>query len=159
MIWGAIWIGGRSDIIIMERDDDSSKGGFSANSYIKVLEEAIPTAYEPGMIFMQDNAPIHKANIVEEWLESYGIEVLEWPPYSPDLNPIEHVWKWLKEWIFENKPNLLSMGKCQAAYNALGTAIKEAWEALDQEKIDTLIKSMDNRINAVLAAKGWQTRY
>jgi transposase len=42
------------------------------------------------MVFMQDNAPIHTAHIIKDWLEEMAIEVLEWPPYSPDLNPIEH---------------------------------------------------------------------
>jgi hypothetical protein len=52
MIWGAIWIGGRSDIIFMERDMESKKQGYTYRSYLKVLDDEIPRIYQPGMIFM-----------------------------------------------------------------------------------------------------------
>ena len=38
---------------------------------------------------MQDNAPIHKAKIVAKWFKENVVEVINWPLYSPDLNPIE----------------------------------------------------------------------
>ena len=43
-------------------------------------------------IFQEDNAPPHTAKITKKWLANNGIPVLDCPPYSPDLNPIEHVW-------------------------------------------------------------------
>ena len=42
-------------------------------------------------VFQQDNAPVHTTSVVTEWFERYNIQVDERPPYSPDLNPIEHV--------------------------------------------------------------------
>ena len=53
----------------------------------------------------------------------------------------------------------MTIGKGQAVYDELAKAIQEEWEAIEQEKIDALIKSIDNRVNAVLHAKDWQTRY
>ena len=77
MVWGAIWVGGCSDIVIMERDEESKRGGYSANSYIRVLDAQIPTIYEPGMIFIQDNSPIHTAGKVKQWFENQGVVVME----------------------------------------------------------------------------------
>ena len=57
-----------------------------------VLDEELPILFEPGFLFMQDNAPFHIGRLVREWLEENGIDVLEWPPCSLDLNPIEHLW-------------------------------------------------------------------
>jgi hypothetical protein len=39
MVWGVIWLGGRSKLVIMKRDENSARGGYSTNSYIATLEE------------------------------------------------------------------------------------------------------------------------
>jgi hypothetical protein len=66
MVWGAIWLGGRADLVIMERDEESRGDGYSANSYLKVLEQEIPKCFIPGRVFMQDNASIHNAKKVKK---------------------------------------------------------------------------------------------
>jgi hypothetical protein len=159
MIWGAIWLGGRSEVVIMERDPYVKKNGYTAASYIAVLEDQLPQWYEPGMVFVQDNAPIHKVKKIKDWLELHGVQTSDWPPYSPDLNPIEHVWSWMKQWINDRHPELLEMGACEDSYEALHEAIREAWQAVPQDFIDGLIRSMIRRVQAVLKANGWQTKY
>ena len=56
-----------------------------------VLEDQLPSLWEPGLLFMQDNAPIHTSRLAREWLAENGIDVMDWPPYTPGLNPIEHL--------------------------------------------------------------------
>jgi transposase len=75
----------------MEGDQNAKRGGVTAKVYIEVLREYLPTILEHNSIFMQDNAPIHKAHKVIDFLEEMGIAIIAWPLYSPDLNPIENL--------------------------------------------------------------------
>ena len=143
----------------MIRDEDSEKKSFTAQSYIQVLEKAIPACWQPSQIFMQDNTPIHTVGVVHNWFEEQGIPLLKWPPYSPDLNPIEHLWHLMKCWLQKHHPELCSGGKSEADWQALGKAIVEAWEAIPQSTIDNLIGSMNRRCQAVIDAQGWHTKY
>ena len=74
----------------MSRDEDARANRYTAVSYLQVLEDQLPTIYEPSHLFMQDNTRIHIAKVIIEYFKTYSIELLKWPPYSLDLNPIEH---------------------------------------------------------------------
>lgn len=68
----------------------------------KSLEENLPRLFmNSSRIFMHDNdnAPIHTAKIIKAGLWENAIPTTDWPPFSPDLNPIEHAWAKLKEMI------------------------------------------------------------
>ncbi|THC88491.1 hypothetical protein EYZ11_012060 [Aspergillus tanneri] len=64
MVWAAIWGKKRSDLVRLERDFEAKKNGYTANSYLALLEELLPSIWEPGLIFMHDNARIHSAKKV-----------------------------------------------------------------------------------------------
>jgi len=64
MIWAAIWKHYRPDVVFMTRDPQSTKGGYSANSYVQMLQEQVPAIYQKGWYWQQDNASIHAARQV-----------------------------------------------------------------------------------------------
>lgn len=57
------------------------------------------------IILVADNAPIHRSQLVRDFLEEHkdSLMVVHLPPYSPNLNPIERLWKWLKEQVIANQ--------------------------------------------------------
>jgi len=65
MVSAAFWGDGeRSDLLILERDFESKKNGYSANSYLALLEDLVLLNYTNDLIFMQDNALIYTARKV-----------------------------------------------------------------------------------------------
>ncbi|CAK1592751.1 unnamed protein product [Parnassius mnemosyne] len=87
-----------------------------------------------------------------EYLEEVGIQKLQWPARSPDLNPIEHVWG-----MFKRK--IKSSFKPPQTLNELRNAALAAWDSIPQVDVRNIIQSMPDRMQAVIRARGGNTRY
>ncbi len=124
----------------MERDPETKRNGYSAVSYMDTLDEGLVPIYEPSYIFMQDNAPIHTAIRVRDWLTAHGVWTMVWPPYSPDLNPIEHLWWALKRKVHELHPELDTQGNTEEARVNLCKACIEAWGLLEDSLMRSLLR-------------------
>ena len=164
MVWGCFWDNGRMNLYIMDHDFESAKYGYSAESYLEVLEaEVVPTytLLKKGYKFMQDNASIHMAHKVRDWFKAHRIlQLKDWPPYFPDLNPIEHIWWHLKTRVVEMFPDIAAdKSESEHARQHLESCLQAAWDTLDKELFDNLGASMVDRIEAVIAADGWHTKY
>ena len=70
----------------MNRDFASKKHGYTADSYIEVLDAELAQHHQEGLIFMQDNASIHTAYKVRDWFREQRIPCTDWPPYSPCID-------------------------------------------------------------------------
>ena len=161
MVWGAYYgAGEQSNLLRLARDPNSLRQGYSAASYVGVLEDQVPTLWEPGLMFMQDNAPIHKSRLARQWFVDNGIDVLEWPPYSPDLNPIEHLWFRLKKYVYDVRPDIEEVsGGVDHIQEVLYDALEKAWTMIDAKIMEDLGRSMERRVRAVVDADGWYTKY
>ncbi len=104
--------------------------------------------------FQQDNAPFHKVKILSVWFLEQDNEftLLKWPPQSPDLNSIEHIWDVVEQeiHIMDVQPTNLQQ---------LRDAIMSIWTKISEECFQPLIESIPWIIKAVLKAKGGPTRY
>ncbi len=104
--------------------------------------------------FQQDNAPLHKIQIISHRFLEHDNEfnLLKWPPQSPDLNPIEHIWNAVEQeiCIMDVQPTNLQQ---------LCDAIRSIWTKIFEECFQHLVESMPWRFKAVLKAKGGPARY
>ena len=97
---------------------------------------------------------------MKAWFVEQGVDVQDWAPYSPDINPIEHVWKALKELVAEMYPKVMkNTSETEEACTELENALKSAWDALPESLFESLIEGMPRRIQALLDAEGWHTKY
>jgi transposase len=108
---------------------------------------------------MHDGATVHTARIVKAILDEMGVMVMIWPPYSPDLNPIENLWSIMKREIYKLYPELEFAPDTVATLEALVSAAREAWHTINSSVLYNLFVTMPHRVQAVIAAKGWYIKY
>jgi transposase len=157
MIWGGISVGERTEaVFIVGAARGRNRRSLTAAWYVGEIlaDHVVPYAGFVGdqSMLMHDNAKPHTARITREYLVEVGVRVLEWPACSPDLNPIEHLWDELKRRVRAGVPVGTSIPE-------LMVAVEEEWHNIPQERIVNLIRSMPNRMQAVVRARGGNTRY
>ncbi len=108
--------------------------------------------YGDEVCMQQDNASWHTAKLITRYLESKGITMMSHPPQSPDLNPIENVWKRLKDRLGKRKHRLRNRPD-------FTEALLEEWEEMDKNFLLKLCDSMPRRYKACLKNKGGATKY
>jgi len=160
MVWGCFWGKNRGTFVplVVKSVDRWVYLQWLEICLIPVLNRVRNTLGDP--IFQQDNSTVHTAQAVLEWFEENGIELAEHPPCSPDLNPIEHVWVEMKKRLQIQYPDIASTpGGPQKVKEKLAEALPIVWDTIPSGFFEQLWRSMPDRVQAVIAAKGWYTRY
>lgn len=144
MIWGCIGPNGwRSDLICVN-------GTLNAENYIKMLQDchifdSLDMIHGRGRYwFQQDNAPAHTANETKTYLHVKS-NILHWPPKSPDLNPIEQVWNFIKHQL---------AGEQFTTEQALFNRIREVWWSIPSEMLHQFHSSFLARCQTVMCIDG-----
>jgi transposase len=120
--------------------------------YREMLErEVVPwmDALPDPLVFQQDGAPAHTAKETQDWCQAEFFDFVrksEWPPSSPDLNPMDFsIWSILEARACANP---------HKSVESLINALKREWEKLDQETINAAVAQFPSRLQQCIDAEG-----
>ena len=136
MFWGAI----QSDVRKLLVKCPNKQNAVGYLEILKIYEEKMHLV---DLIFQQDNAPVHKSISIGNFFQENEWEVLEWPAYSPDLNPIETLWAILKQ----------QLRKQTVFWENLEEKVYEIWNEIDADVVRNLYENYTNRLLDVKKVK------
>jgi hypothetical protein len=102
-------------------------------------------------VVQEDNAPGHMGYSVNCRIRN-KVSTLWWPPNSPDMNPIETFWRDMKREIQKQVPRITKEAD-------MITFVQEHWKKIGKERMEQLIKTMPERLDDCIAAKGGYTKW
>lgn len=147
-VWAAFGYYSKSELCFFEK--------LNAATYKEILQKyllsmnRIELGYD--WYFQQDNAPVHLAKNILSWFEKKKIQLLGWPPLSPDLNPMENVWGILARRVYNN-------GKQYYNKEELKKSILYEWNKLKMNELKKIIDTMPSRVFDVLCKGGGKIQY
>lgn len=149
MVWGVFSYEGVGELYW-------AKGSINTDHYLRILETNLMPSIEKlhpdgHYIFQQDNAPCHVSKRAKKWFVDQNLNVMiDWPPQSPDMNPIEHVWDYIGRKIQNER---------FFNHESLFLRIKHIWDNLPIDFLHRLVDSMPKRVKELKSKKGGVTSY
>ncbi|GFU65295.1 transposable element Tcb2 transposase [Trichonephila clavipes] len=142
LFWGLIILGSRTDLHVQSV---TMTGRIYRDVILEQQARLLQGAVCAEFLFIDDNSRPHRANIVDECLYSEDITRMDWPAYSPDMNPIEHVWDILGRRIAAREPPSTCLPEIR-------TALLDEWCNISQDQKDNLILRMPRHCKKLLGA-------
>ena len=136
-VWGCFSSNGLGDLVVFTDNLDSTMmRNILKDHLVQSANRLFPSG---GWWFLQDNDPKHTSLIVKQWLFRNGIQCIDFPPYSPDLNPIENLWNDLKRRVESHNA---------ANIEELQQHLSTQWEETNADLLAELAASMPRRCRA-----------
>jgi transposase len=151
LFWGCFCASGVGELVRID-------GIMNSDVYIGVLNAGyLPSLRKwrkqvRSVTFMQDNDPKHKSKKTMDFLRSKKFKILDWPPQSPDINPIENLWSIVKRRVYAYETRAKNM-------NELWDRVGDIWTSITKEECENLVRSVPRRLQEVIKAKGGPTKY
>ena len=148
-VWVAFSFNDRTPLYVID-------GDLNGNRYLQeVIQHFDITALQPigaAAMCQDDDARPHRARVVKDFLRLHNVNRTDWPPYSPDLSPIEHAWDELRRRLRSNyaPPTIQAHLACM---------LVAEWQAIPQAFFQRLVNNMRRRCTVCINARGGYTHY
>jgi len=146
---GVCW-GGKGRLHFVP-DKTKINAGYYKQDLLPLLLEDSQHLLQQDFVFQQDGAPAHTAKQTQEWLAANTADFIskdEWPPNSPDLNPLDYcVWGMMLSAYQKHLPKPSNKAELKVVLQAI-------WDSLSQESIDKAVLGFRKRLQACVKADG-----
>lgn len=149
MVWAAITTSGKFDIVFLDSERLTGKKYREKVLSKHVKGRAAEHFGGKEWTFQQDGAPCHREKSVQSWLEinvPSFIRAAEWPPYSPDLNPLDY-------YLWGRMESLVNTKRFDSV-ESLKVAIRQCWDSLDDSEVSAACAGFKSRLTKCVEANG-----
>ena len=151
MVWGCMSAGGVGQLMVCE-------GTMNSLKYCQILEHHMLPSTRAlfnclrahHWIFQWENAPCHTARASKTWMNEHGVQLLDWPAQSPDMSPIETMWRIIKAAASERKSRNTQ---------ELRRFVVDEWNHITPEQCKPIVDNMPKRIQTLVHARGLASKY
>ncbi|KAG7410404.1 hypothetical protein BFJ63_vAg19879 [Fusarium oxysporum f. sp. narcissi] len=120
---------------------------------IRHFYRQLQTEYGRNIDIMQDNSSVHNSGLVQDLARQWGLPLISWAAWSPDLNPIENLWSIMEGWMEDNY-NIEALNE-----DGQNEAIVAAKDAMPADLLKSLSLSARDRLQLCIEKEGWPLDY
>ena len=154
-VWGCFMGKHLGPLVILEKGARMNQHKYFEEvlkPYFIPFYKKMVSKYRKEVVIQEDGAGYHYTKMLAAFKARMKVKILSWPPQSPDLSPIENLWKQMKDRIARRRHRIRTIEEMEAA-------LRFEWANIEEELLVTLVESMPKRMAALKKAKGGSTKY